>query len=202
MYTKGKFCQSRNRESDIKAKKPLELVHTDLAGPMPRPSIEEYRYSQSFTDDHSGTILVYFLKSKSDAVKATEKFLADLTPYRDIKCIRSDNGTEFKALLTKNRIRHETSAPYSPHQNGTAERGWRTIYEMSRGLLMQSKLPEKLWNNAMQTSAYVRNRCYSRSTKKTAQVVHRQETRSIQDAKIRIYMFRLQAKEWKIRIQM
>ena len=170
--TQGKFTQTRNREPDRKAKKPLELVHTDLAGPMRTPSIEGHRYAQSFTDDYSGTMLVYFLKSKSDTVQATERFLADIAPYGEVKCIRSDNGTEFtsrdfQTLVTKNRIRHETSAPYSPHQNGTAERGWRTLYDMSRCLLIESGLPDKLWNYAVQTSAYVRNRCYSRRTKKT-----------------------------------
>lgn len=151
----------------------LELVHTDLAGPMRTVSIDGYRYVQSFTDDYSGAILVYFLKSKSDAVQATEKFLADISPYGEVKCIRSDNGTEFtnrdfKTLLTKNKIRLETSAPYSPHQNGTAERSWRTLYDMARCLLIESKLPDNLWNYAIQTSAHVRNRCYNRRTKKTA----------------------------------
>ena len=32
--TQGKFTQTRNREPDRKANKPLELVHTDLAGPF------------------------------------------------------------------------------------------------------------------------------------------------------------------------
>jgi len=170
--TQGKFTQMRNRQPDTKAEKPLELVHTDLAGPMSTTSIEGHRYAQTFTDDHSGTMLVYFLKSKSDTVQATEKFLADIAPYGEVKCIRSDNGTEFtgrdfQTLLTKNRIRHETSAPYSPHQNGTAERGWRTLFDMGRCLLLDSKLPNNLWNYAVQTAAYVRNRCYSRRTKKT-----------------------------------
>ena len=48
-----------------------------------------------FTDDYSGTILVYFLRSKSDTVQATESFLADVAPYGEVKCIRSDKGTEF-----------------------------------------------------------------------------------------------------------
>jgi transposase InsO family protein len=93
--------------------------------------------------------------------------------YGEVKCIRSDNGTEFtcgdfQTLLTKNKIRHETSAPYSPHQNGTAERGWRTLYDIARCFLIESKLPDNLWNYAIQTAAYVRNRCYSRRTKKTS----------------------------------
>lgn len=58
-----------------RAEKPLELVHTDLAGPMQTISIEGYRYAQCFTEDYSGTLMVYFLKSKSDAVQATDRFL-------------------------------------------------------------------------------------------------------------------------------
>lgn len=140
---------------------------------MRTPSMEGHRYVQSFTDDYSGTMFVYFLRSKSDTVQATERFLADVAPYGQVKCIRSDNGTEFtcqgfQTVLTKNKIRHEMSAPYSPHQTGTAERGWRTLYEMSRCLLIESGLPDNLWNYAVQTSAYVRNRCYNRRTKKTA----------------------------------
>ena len=169
---KGKFTQTRNREPDKKATEPLQLVHTDLAGPMRTPSLEGHKYAQSFTDDYSGAITVYFLKSKSDAIHATERFLADSAPYGKVKCLRSDGGgefmnKEFKALLDKNGIRHETSAPYSPHQNGTAERGWRTLYEMGRCMLLNSKLPDQLWNYAVQTAAYVRNRCYSNRTKKT-----------------------------------
>ena len=140
---------------------------------MRTPSIDGHKYTQSFTDDYSGTILVYFLRSKSDAVQATERFLADIAPYGEVKCIRSDNSNEFtcgdfQTLLTKNKIRHETSAPYSPHQNGTAERGWRTLYDIARCFLIESKLPDNLWNYAIQTAAYVRNRCYSRRTKKTS----------------------------------
>ena len=139
---------------------------------MKTPSIEGYRYAMSFTDDYSGAMTVYFLKSKSDAVKATERFLADSAPYGKVLCVRSDNGSEytsseFKTLLSKNRIKHETSCPYSPHQNGTSERGWRTLYEMGRCMLLDSKLPDRLWNHAVQTAAYVRNRCYSRRTGKT-----------------------------------
>jgi hypothetical protein len=96
-----KFTQTRNRERDSKAKKPLELVHIDLAGPMRTPSIDGHKYTQSFTDDYSGTILVYFLRSKSDAVQATERFLADIAPYGEVKCIRSDNGTEMHVETSK-----------------------------------------------------------------------------------------------------
>lgn len=89
-----------------------------------------------------------------------------------MKRIRTDNGTEFtsaefKTCMVKNHIKHEFSAPYSPHQNGTVERSWRTLYEMARCLLLEGKLPKKLWTSAVKTAAYIRNRCYNPRAGKT-----------------------------------
>ncbi len=164
--TQGKFVQSRNREPDTRANAALELVHTDLAGPIDPEGKDGFKYALAFTDDYSGAVFVYFLKAKSETAKATEKFIADTAPYGSIKCVRSDNGTEFMAkefqsLLSKNGIRHETSAPYSPHQNGTAERNWRTLFEMARCMLLESNLPKMLWTYAVMTAAVTRNRCYN-----------------------------------------
>lgn len=170
--TQGKFVQGRNREPDTRAMAALELVHTDLAGPIDPVAKDGFKYALAFTDDYSGSLFVYFLKAKSDTVKATEKFLADTAPYGTIKCVRSDNGTEFMAkefqsLLSKNCIRHETSVPYSPHQNGTAERNWRTLFEMARCMLLESNLPKMLWTYAVMTAAVIRNRCYNGRIRQT-----------------------------------
>ena len=131
--------------------------------------------------------LLSFLKEKSDAPKATEKFLADINPYEkvktfnfnadvfpagDIERLRSDNdgeyiSNEFKSLLTRHSIKHELSAPHSPHQNGTAERNWRTLFDMARALLIESGLPKYLWTYALMTATYIRNRCYVQRIKST-----------------------------------
>jgi hypothetical protein len=168
----GKFVNSRSRKPDARAQKPLEKVHVDLAGPITPVSREGFKYCIAFTDDFSGAVFVYFLKSKSDTSVATEKFLADVSPYGKVNCIRSDNGSEFtgkafQTLLRERGIKHETSAPYSPHQNGTAERHWRTLFEMGRCLILQSGLPKTIWPYAIQTAAHIRNRCYNRRTKTT-----------------------------------
>ncbi len=176
----AKQMNTRSREPDIRATKPFELVHTDLAGPIDPVAKDGFRYVIIFTDDYSGCLFTYFLKEKSDAVKATEKFLTDISPYGkvktlsffedvfpagDVKRMRSDNGGEyigheFRDLLLKNRIKHELSAPYSPHQNGTAERNWRTLFEMGRALLIESGLPKFLWTYAIMTATHIRNRCF------------------------------------------
>src|SRR6218665_2911920 len=120
----GKMTQSFNRQSDIRATKPLELVHCDLSGPITPVARNGFRYAASFVDDYC---TVYFLRQKCDVIHATEKFLADCAPIAEVKRLRTDIGTEFtnkdfKSLMLKHRIKHEKSAPYSPHQNGTVER--------------------------------------------------------------------------------
>lgn len=77
--TQGRFIQTRNWES--RAKAALELVHTDLAGPVDPESRAGYRFALSFTDDYSSAVFVYFLRKKSDTVQATKTFLADTAPY-------------------------------------------------------------------------------------------------------------------------
>ncbi|XP_068227917.1 uncharacterized protein [Palaemon carinicauda] len=77
--------------------------------------------------DYSGSVFVYFLKQKSDALDATKKFLADTSSYGVVKRLRCDNGgeftsSEFKKFLVSNKVKQEFSSPNSPHQNGTAER--------------------------------------------------------------------------------
>ena len=142
-----------------------------MADPITPESGQGFKYVLGITGDYSGTIFTYFLKNKSDTLNATERFLADSSPYGNVKCLRSDNGTEFTSQafksLTKNKIKHETSAPYSPHQNGTAERSWRTLFEMARCLLLNANLDKKFWPYAVLTATYMRNRCYNNRLKQT-----------------------------------
>ena len=71
----GKKTQFRNREADKKAKSVLELVHCDLAGPIEPVDKQGFKCALGFIDDYSGILMVYFIRHKSDTVKATERFL-------------------------------------------------------------------------------------------------------------------------------
>ena len=169
---KGKMTQYRERTADKKAESPLELVHTDLAGPITPMGREGFNYAINFIDDYSGATYVYFLKGKDDTPRAFQQFISDSAPYGIIKRIRSDNGKEyvsqeFQNIVLDNKIKHEFSAPYSAHQNGTSERAWRTLFEMGRCLLLESGLPKNLWTYAVRAAAFTRNRCYNPRTGKT-----------------------------------
>ena len=66
-----------------------------------------------------------------------------------IKCLRSDNGVEFTSNLfqqyyEENGIKRQFSTTRTPKKNGVAERKKRTIQEMGKIMLKDSKLDEKL----------------------------------------------------------
>ncbi len=165
--TLGKMSKSFNRKPDVKATQPLQLVHSDLAGPIGPMSSGKHKYVINFVDDFSGCSFVYFLQEKSDTFKAIQMFLCDVSPYGNVKCLRTDNGGEFessnvKELLLTNQIKHERSAPHSPHQNGTSERYWRTLFDTARCFLLESGVAKCYWQYAVLAANYCRNRCLNK----------------------------------------
>ena len=83
--------------SSVQTKDVLELVHTDLCGPIGVKSVGGSSYFMTFIDDYSRYIFTYFLKQKVDAFDAFAHFarIAQKQTGRQIKIVRSDNGKEF-----------------------------------------------------------------------------------------------------------
>ncbi|GKD73810.1 zinc finger, CCHC-type containing protein [Tanacetum coccineum] len=65
------------------------------------------------------------------------------------------------------RIIHETTAPYTPQQNGVAERKNRALKEMVNSMLSYSGLSEGFWGEAMLTACYLLNRVPNKRNKTT-----------------------------------
>ena len=87
--------------------------------------------------------------------------------YR-VKTLRSDNGGEytskaFKQYLSEKGIRHQRTVPYTPMQNGVAERINRTIQERMTAMLQQAGLKLEFWAEALQTAVYLINLAPSRA---------------------------------------
>ena len=108
---------------------------------------------------------VYFIKHKSEVLDKIKEFEAVTTNdcRKRIGALRSDNGgeylsDEFKEYLKLKGICHELTVPYSPQQNGVAERMNRTLMESARSMMSHAKLPDKYWAEAIATAAYVKNR--------------------------------------------
>lgn len=116
------------KKSYSRAKDVIELVHSDLCGPMSSTSFSGCKYFLTFIDD-------------------------------DV--LRSDNGGEyvkynFQKYLKENGICHQTTDPYSPQQNGVAERANRMIMEKVRCMLQDAGLDKQYWAEAVNTAVYIK----------------------------------------------
>ncbi|PKU73789.1 Retrovirus-related Pol polyprotein from transposon TNT 1-94 [Dendrobium catenatum] len=85
-----------------------------------------------------------------------------------IKTFRSDGGGEFlnnqfQKYFRQLGIQHQYTCPYTPAQNGVAERKHRHILETVRTLLTDAHLPHVLWVEALLTAVYLINRLPTRT---------------------------------------
>lgn len=60
-------------------------------------------------------------------------------------------------------IKHNTTAPYTPQQNGVVERRNQTVVEMVRCLLKSMKVPPRFWGEAVRTAVHILNRSPTKS---------------------------------------
>lgn len=150
----------------------LQLIHTDVCGPMKIESLNGSRYFVLFIDDYSRMAWVYFLKQKNEVADVFRKFkLLDKNQAGTmIKAIRSDNGTEYISSefcpnCHEAGIQHQFTTSYTPQQNGVSERRNRTIMEMA-----EKKLPKMFWAEAVNTVVYLLNRLPTKAVKKQTPV--------------------------------
>jgi transposase InsO family protein len=143
----------------------------DLWGKYDVSSIHGNQYYLLLVDDATRYVTLHFLKAKSEAGKHIKNYLTYLQVRGNpTHAIRVDRGTEFinKDLIDwcqEKGMEVQLTAPYSPSQNGVAERMNRTLVELARAMLTASKLPEFLWELAILHASYVRNRAYTTSIK-------------------------------------
>ncbi|KAL4379471.1 hypothetical protein GQ457_02G032120 [Hibiscus cannabinus] len=162
----GKHARSSfPKEATSRATEPLQLVHTNVCGPIKPPSFGKSRYFLLFIDDYRRKTWVYFLKQKSEAFGAFKNFKALVEKESDfeIKSLRSDRGGEFTSnefndFCKANGIRRPLTVPRSPQQNGVAERKNRTILNMARSMLKAKNMPKEFWAEAVSCAVYLSNR--------------------------------------------
>ncbi|PKU64810.1 Retrovirus-related Pol polyprotein from transposon TNT 1-94 [Dendrobium catenatum] len=160
------FEHSVNKTSSV-----LDLIHSDVWGPAPMVSNSGFLYYVIFIDDYSRFTWLFPMKQKSEVFNIFVSFKAqveNLTSHK-IKRLRTDGGGEylnksFNHFLKLHGITHQTSCPYTPEQNGVAERKHRHIVETTRTLLHKASVPYKYWPDTVITSTYLINRMPSPNT--------------------------------------
>ncbi|CAA0831270.1 Unknown protein, partial [Striga hermonthica] len=143
----------------------LEMVYSDVCGPMEMESLGGSIYFVTCIDDASRKLWVYFLRTKGEVFQYFKRFhaMVERQAGKRLKCLRSDNGGEytsheFKNYCAEHGIRHEKTVPGTPQHNGVAERINRTIMEKVRCMLRMAKLHKPFWGEAVLTACYLINR--------------------------------------------
>lgn len=163
---KGKQIRANiPKQSDWRASRRLELVHSDICGPISPASEGGKRYIINFIDDYSRKCWTYFLTEKSEAFNKFKEFRmeAERETGELLVCLRTDRGGEynsrtFQDYCTEHGIKRQLTTAYTPQQNGVAERKNRSVLNMTRCMMMGMNVPQRFWPEAVQYSVYILNR--------------------------------------------
>ncbi|GFT41319.1 retrovirus-related Pol polyprotein from transposon TNT 1-94 [Trichonephila clavipes] len=132
----------------VRSKRPLELLHMDLCGPMPTESQGGNKYLLSIIDDYSRKVTVFPIRNKSDVFhtfirfqKRAERFLS-----KKVIAVRTDGGLEFCNKDMDNFL---------------------TELDGIKTLLKSSEVPHKFWGEALLCFTYAWNRICHKDSNKT-----------------------------------
>lgn len=147
----------------------LELVHTDVCGPITPMSHNENNYFITFVDDFSRFVMIYAMKRKDAVINCFKDYESKVTAMfcnKRIAKIKCDNGGEYcsgslKDFCREKGISISYTPPYTPQMNGVAERMNQTIMDKARSLIMQAGMDKMFWEDAVYMAAYITNRTQS-----------------------------------------
>src|SRR5579859_1432045 len=167
----GKMHANPFPSTGHRAKKVLELIHTDVKGPLSVRSPSGFLYWSSFIDDHSDFWSVFPMRNKSDTFASFKSYkaYAENKQERKIKVMQDDKGgeymgKEFEDFCASEGIFRRHTTRNRPQQNGHAERANRTIEDGVTAMLHEAGLPMSFWFEATAAFVHVRNMCSTSET--------------------------------------
>ncbi|GJV82537.1 retrovirus-related pol polyprotein from transposon TNT 1-94 [Tanacetum coccineum] len=129
-----------------RSSKILELVHSGVSDLHATPTICGKKYFANFIDDYSRYCYVYLLHSKDEVLEKFRIYKSEIELKCDtrIKCLRTHRGGEYydPTYFQSTGIVHQVTAPYTPQQNGIAERKNHTLMDMVNSMMAIVRLPE------------------------------------------------------------
>jgi len=121
-------------------------------------------YVATFLDDFSGYGVIFPLRRKDQLHQAFTKYWAWATTQtgRQLRTLRTDRGGEYTGAvfwdeLAARGIEHQQTVPYSPQQNGRAERWNRSLLERTLALLHDASLSAGFWEFAFRAATHTYN---------------------------------------------
>ena len=120
----GKMTKRSFSAKGTRAKEPLQLVHSDVCGPVSVQAIGGYEYFVTFIDDYSRYGYVYLMQRKSETFGKFKEFLAEAE-----KC-----WSEKIILRSRSNRKNKTSGSVVPRsfknfQNSFESLGFIHVYD-------------------------------------------------------------------------
>jgi transposase InsO family protein len=160
-------CKNNPHKGHLKrATRVNEIIHTDVMGPWRVLGTGRARYVISFLDDFTGYSEVYFMEFKSESLNCFKKYYNANISKGPFGSVHSDNGGEYlqgelQSFFNQEGIVWETSCPYTPQQNGRAEKLGQDLQIKGTALRYEASsygdIPEKFWPEFVRTANYLRN---------------------------------------------
>ena len=127
---------------------PVELIHSDICGPMNMRARHGAQYFITFIDDFTRFGHVYLISHRSKPLNCFKRYktLVENQLNTKIKSLQIDRGREylsglFKAYCDEKGIARQHTIPYMTQQNSVVERRNMTLLDMVRSMMAQEKLP-------------------------------------------------------------
>jgi len=162
---KGKqTCAEIRKETDTQADLILGRIFSDVCILFSTPSHQGFIYFVTWIDDKSRKVFVNAMKEKSEVAQHLCAFIArvELETGHKLKVLCSDGGGEYTArglqsFLKDKGIKHELTTADTPQHNRVAERMNHMLVERVRTMLINAKLPNAYWWDALWYATHLHN---------------------------------------------
>lgn len=151
----GKLAQSPATSPFHRSPGVLNLIHSDVLGPIHPPTPSGAKYFLPFIDDHTRNNVIYLLRNKPQAPDKFKEYKMMMEKQMSVPIIKlkSDRGgeyssTSFLEYLQSCGIQIERGPADRPQANSLSERFNRTILSKIRSHLIEAGLPLNLWGEA------------------------------------------------------
>ena len=150
----------------------LQLVHSDLCGPLPA-SIGKNIYFITFIDDYSRFCWVYLLKRRN-AATVTEVFekwlnLTQNESNQRLKALRTDGGGEYSCEIFQKELKTcgiewQVTVPYTLQEDGVSENSNWVLVGHANAMVQHAGALKVYWAEALQTTVYLKNILLTKGT--------------------------------------
>jgi Zinc knuckle len=172
-----------------RAETPGVRIYIDISGPYKKIK-DTNRFWILMVDDYTRYKWTNIVEDKKAIGPYFERFVKAMKANNfPIKFLRCDNAGEnkfyLKPICEAHGIEQEFTAPHTPQQNGVVERGFVTIRDRAKAMMIDARLEENwqvaLWGEAIQHAPLLTN-CFiaQGEAKSPFQLFYREDPRTLE----------------------